>query len=139
MLKKCLLTMAILVGLAAAVLIGRQALFADEFTEEDAKRWNNEFMSVVKTGRELWVSPTLGSNGVACAQCHPNAANTHPETYPKFQQQLGRVIALREMINWCLLNPLEGEPLKLDDPRMIAMEAYIAYERRGVALAPGKH
>ncbi len=66
-------------------------------------------MSVVQKGRELWVSPELGTNGVACAQCHPNAANTHPETYPKFQQQLGRVIALRDMINWCIMNPLEGE------------------------------
>ena len=94
---------------------------------------------VVKQGRELWVSPDLGTNGVACAQCHPNAANTHPETYPKFQKQLGRVIALRDMINWCLQNPLEGEPLALDDPRMVAIEAYVAYERRGVAMEPGKH
>ena len=96
-------------------------------------------MSVVKTGRELWISPDLGTNGVACAQCHPNGANTHPETYPKFQQQLGRVIPLRDMINWCLQHPLEGKPLALDDPKLVAMEAYITYERRGVPLAPGKH
>jgi thiosulfate dehydrogenase len=112
---------------------------ADEFTEEDQKRWQNEFMSVVEEGREWWVSPDLGTNGVACAQCHPNAANTHPETYPKFQQQLGRVIALRDMINWCILNPLEGEMLALDDPVMVALEAYVTHERRGVPLAPGKH
>ena len=49
------------------------------------------------------------------------------------------MIALREMINWCLRNPLEGQPLALDDPRMVAIEAYVAFERRGVALAPGKH
>jgi thiosulfate dehydrogenase len=96
-------------------------------------------MSVVNKGRDLWVSPDLGTNGVACAQCHPNAADTHPETYPKFQQQLGRVIALRDMINWCIQNPLEGETLEADDPQMVAMEAYIMYERRGVPLAPGKH
>jgi thiosulfate dehydrogenase len=113
--------------------------FADEFTKEDLGRWQTEYMSVVKKGRELWVSAELGTNGVACAQCHPNAANTHPETYPKFQKQLGRVITLGEMINWCLLNPLEGTPLSLDDPKMIAIEAYIAHERRGVPLAPGKH
>lgn len=113
--------------------------YADEFTKEDQERWQKEYMSVVETGRELWVSPDLGTNGVACAQCHPNAANTHPETYPKFQKQLGRVIALRDMINWCILNPLEGNPLALDDPRLVAMEAYITYERRGVPLDPGKH
>mgnify|MGYP001824611352 CR=1 FL=1 len=113
--------------------------YADEFTKKDLERWQKEYMSVVDTGRELWVSPDLGTNGVACAQCHPNAANTHPETYPKFQQQLGKVIALRDMINWCILNPLEGEPLALDDPRLVAIEAYITHERRGVALDPGKH
>jgi len=114
-------------------------LQADEFTDQDVERWQGEFMSVVQEGRALWGSADLGTNGVACGQCHPNAANTHPETYPKFQQQLGKVVELRDMINWCILNPLEGEMLALDDPRMIALEAYIAYERRGVELEPGKH
>ena len=113
--------------------------FADEFTKEDQERWQKEYMSVVQKGRNLWTSADLGTNGVACAQCHPNGANTHPETYPKFQQQLGRVIALREMINWCIQQPLEGKPLALDDSKMIALESYITYERRGVALDPGKH
>jgi len=132
----------IAVALAAAVVlavVGGIAIQADEFTKKDQERWEKEYMSVVQKGRELWTSPALGTNNVACAQCHPNAANTHPETYPKFQQQLGRVIALREMINWCIQQPLEGKPLALDDPKMVAMEAYVMYERRGVALAPGKH
>ena len=124
---------------AAALVVVGVGLQADEFTEADAERWQAEYMSVVSQGRELWVSPELGTNGVACAQCHPNAADTHPETYPKFQQQLGRVIGIRDMINWCLMNPLEGEKLELDDKRMIALEAYATYERRGVALEPGKH
>lgn len=112
---------------------------ADEFTPEDEQRWQQQFMDSVKQGRELWTSPTLGSNGVVCAQCHPNAANTHPETYPKFQKQIGKVIPLWEMINWCLRNPLEGQPLAADDPKMIAIQAYVTYERRGVKLEPGKH
>ena len=127
------------VAVGAALLLGSAGVRADEFTKQDAERWQAEYMSVVKQGRELWTSGALGTNGVACAQCHPNAANTHPETYPKFQKQLGRVIALREMINWCLQQPLEGKPLALDDPKMVALEAYILYERRGVPLAPGKH
>ncbi len=133
-----LLMVAALVVALAGLVAGMQVQ-ADEFTKTDLERWEKEYMSVVAKGRALWTSPELGTNGVACAQCHPNAANTHPETYPKFQQQLGRVIALRDMINWCIRQPLEGEPLKLDDPKMIAIEAYVAYERRGVAMAPGKH
>jgi cytochrome c len=122
-----------------AVIVLGFAVQADEFTKEDLERWQNEYMSVVEKGRALWVSPDLGTNGVACAQCHPNAANTHPETYPKFQQQLGKVVALRDMINWCIQNPLEGATLELDDPDMIAIEAYVMYERRGVKIDPGKH
>ena len=127
------------ISIALTGLLLATAAQADEFTKEDLERWQKEYQSVVKTGRDLWTSPELGTNGVACAQCHPNAANTHPETYPKFQQQLGRVIALRDMINWCIQQPLEGEPLKLDDPKMVAIEAYIAWERRGVKMDPGKH
>ncbi len=112
---------------------------ADEFNELDLALWKDEYEGVVQRGRAAFVDPSLGKNGVVCAQCHPNAANTHPETYPKFQKQLGKVAVMAEMINWCILNPLEGEPLALDDPKMIALQAYISQERRGVELVPGKH
>ena len=113
--------------------------FADEFTQEDTDRWMGQFDMVATEGRRLWTSPEIGTNAVACGQCHPNAANTHPETYPKFQKQIGRVIQLWEMVNWCLRNPLEGEELAADDPKMTAILAYMHKERRGVKLDPGKH
>lgn len=121
------------------LLLAAMPVTADEFTAADQQRWMNEFMTVQQKGRSLWTSPKLGSNGVACAQCHPNAANTHPETYPKFQKQLGKVAVLQEMVNWCLRNPLQGKPLAVDDPKMTALVSYIIYERRGVKLEPGKH
>jgi thiosulfate dehydrogenase len=113
-------------------------LRADEFTEKDLKKWEAAFMDAVKEGDKLFHS-ALGSNNVSCDMCHPNATNTHPETYPKFQKQLSQVAGLRDMINFCIENPLEGEPLELDDPKMIALEAYITWERRGKPLEPGKH
>lgn len=123
----------------AVLLCLASPTFADEFQQEDVERWMAQFEQVAAEGRRLWTSPELGTNGVACAQCHPNATNTHPETYPKFQKQLGRVAQLWEMINWCLKNPLEGQELAADDPHMIAMQAYIYKERRGVKLDPGQH
>ena len=131
-------TIGILVAVAAALAFYLPSS-ADEFSAEDLKRWQEQFMSVVSQGEKLFHSGDLGKNRVSCDQCHPNGANTHPETYPKFQKQLGKVITLREMINWCLRNPLEGDPLPLDDPKLTAIESYITYERRGVTLAPGKH
>ena len=112
---------------------------ADEFTKADTDRWQAEYQKIVADGRALWTDGSLGSNGVACGQCHPNAANTHPETYPKFQKQLGKVAQLWEMVNWCLRNPLQGQPLGADDPRMTAILSYVAFERRGVTVAPGTH
>jgi len=130
-------------GMAWLVIAG--AVFAaapasaDEFTEEELEKWKEQFMSVVEKGEKLFHNPQLGTNGVSCDMCHPDAANTHPETYPKFQKQIGEVAALRDMINWCIENPLKGDPLPADSAQMDRLEAYITWERRGVPLAPGKH
>ncbi|MGB6019637.1 MAG: hypothetical protein WBF77_08570 [Sulfurimonadaceae bacterium] len=130
--------MAVLVALLGGTLASIE-VSADEFTKRDLQGWTSEYLSVVKEGRQLFTSPTLGTNGVACAQCHPNAANTHPETYPKFQKQLGKVITIADMVNWCIANPLEGKRLAADGRKMTALITYITDERRGVALDPGKH
>ncbi len=120
------------------IFIVAPTIIADEFTEEDLKKWQSAFEDVVNQGEKLFHS-ALGKNTVSCDMCHPNASNTHPETYPKFQKQVGKVSTLRDMINWCIENPLEGKPLALDDPKMIAIEAYITWERRGAVLEPGRH
>jgi cytochrome c len=70
--------------------------------------------------------------------CHPHAANTHPETYPKFQAQMGRVALLRDMINWCIEQPVRGKRMAADDRRMRALEAYIYAQRTGTKLSYGK-
>lgn len=126
------------ITLIASIAIGSRESRADEFSEKDLKEWNESFMKSVSEGEKLFHS-ALGSNAVSCDMCHPNASNTHPETYPKFQKQLGQVVPLRAMINWCIQNPLKGKPMAYDDPRMFALEAYITYERRKTPLDPGKH
>ncbi len=125
--------------LGCLAFTGMVSLSADEFTQKDLQRWQAEYESVVAEGDKLFHGGLKNENTVSCDQCHPNAANTHPETYPKFQKQLGKVAPLWEMINWCIMNPLESKALAADDPRLIALQAYITHERRGVKLAPGKH
>jgi len=71
--------------------------------------------------------------------CHPDAANTHLETYPKYQVQLGRVALLRDMINWCIENPVRGKPLPDGNDKIKALEAYILPQRKGTVLEYGKH
>jgi hypothetical protein len=111
------------------------------FTARDLLNWTRETEKFVAEGSRVFHDANaLGSTvAVSCDMCHPNAANTHPETYPKFQMQLGRVVLLRDMINWCVENPVRGAKLDPDGPKMRALEAYILAQRKGVAMNYGKH
>jgi thiosulfate dehydrogenase len=108
-------------------------------TRREERIWKAELDKQVAEGDRLFHSDEVGTNGLACAMCHPHASNTHPETYPKFQSQLKKVALLREMVNWCIMNPLEGPELAFDDPKMLALETYILSQRAGTPLAAGKH
>jgi len=109
-------------------------------TQQDVQVWKNETYKTAVYGSKVFHSgDELGSEiAVSCDMCHPRAANTHPESYPKFQPQLGRVALLRDMINWCIEHPVRGKVLAPDDPKMRALEAYIIAQRKGVALDYGK-
>jgi thiosulfate dehydrogenase len=110
-------------------------------TEQDVALWKTETERVALAGSSVFHSASeLGSTiAVSCDMCHPHAANTHPETYPKFQAQLGRVALLRDMINWCIEHPVRGKALDSDDPKLRAIEAYILAQRKGKTLNYGQH
>lgn len=109
-------------------------------TERDLLVWARETEKFVVEGSSIFHNAQLlGSTvAVSCDMCHPHAANTHPETYPKFQSQLGRAVLLRDMINWCIEHPVRGKRLDPDDPRMRALEAYIMAQRSGTVMNYGK-
>lgn len=112
-----------------------------KYSERDILMWARELEKLVVEGSQIFHdADLLGSEiAVSCDMCHPDGANTHPETYPKFQVQMGRVVLLRDMINWCIEQAVRGEVLAADDSRMRALEAYILAQRKGKALNYGKH
>lgn len=120
---------------------GQQQQTYGAFTDRDEQIWEASLESFVHRGKDVFHSAQLlgSTTAISCDMCHPDAANTHPETYPKFQVQLGRVAHLRDMINWCLQNPVRAKPMADDDEKLKAMEGYIYYQRGGVPLSPGKH
>ncbi len=67
-----------------------------KYTEQDILMWARELEKLVVEGSRVFHdADLLGSTiAVSCDMCHPDAANTHPETYPKFQVQMGRVVLL---------------------------------------------
>jgi hypothetical protein len=88
---------------------------------------------------EKRMGTTLSRTGMACAMCHPFASDTHPHEFPKFQEQINAFATLRDMINWCIEKPNEGEKLAADSEAMKALEAYIYYSNRNSKLDPGRH
>ena len=105
----------------------------------------DKLMEAVAYGDQLWHTgegeggkhPKLSTNGLGCANCHPDASATQPESWPKYQSNLGKVGTMREMFNWCMQVVQRGKGYALDSKEMIAMEAYATYMNRGAALNPG--
>jgi thiosulfate dehydrogenase len=112
-----------------------------KFTARDLQLWQREEKKWIDEGYKAYHNAKAlgGTIGISCDMCHPDGSNTHPETYPKFQQQTKKMALLRDMINWCIENPLKGKPLAENDPVLRSVEAYILSTRKGTALAPGKH
>jgi thiosulfate dehydrogenase len=111
----------------------------EPFTKQELADQEKALLASVDHGRDLWhgSNPSMTSNGLACGNCHPDAAASNPQTFPKYQADLGRVIALREMINWCITVPQGGKPLDPDSADMVAMESYAFYLYRGKQISPG--
>lgn len=124
---------------ALSLAIGGAATARPPYTRQELADQEKALLAVVDHGRDLWhgSNPSMSSNGLACGNCHPDAAASNPQTFPKYQADLGRVIALRDMINWCITTPQAGQPLDPDGADMVAMEAYAFYLYRGAKISPG--
>ncbi len=130
-----LITPVTLLGLLAF----NPALAKEPFTKAELADQEKALLAVVDHGRDLWhgSKPSMSTNGLACGNCHPDAAASNPQTFPKFQADLGRVIPIRDMINWCIQVPQMGQALDVNGPDMVAMEAYAFYMHRGIKIQPG--
>jgi thiosulfate dehydrogenase len=120
----------------------------EKHTPEQLKAFQDVFMEQVRMGDLLFhgdgdTEKKLGANlsrtGMACAMCHPFASDTHPHEFPKFGEQTQEFATLRDMINWCIENPNEGEGIDVNGPAMKAFEAYIYWSNKGSLLDAGKH
>jgi thiosulfate dehydrogenase len=132
----------------AALLVGPASAHKDPVTPEQLKAYQDAFMEEVRTGDLLFhgdgatakkMGVNLSNTGMACAMCHPMGADTHPHSFPKFQVQVDEFSTLRDMINWCIEKPNEGEKIESDSDAMKALEAYIYWSNTGSVLVPGRY
>jgi thiosulfate dehydrogenase len=132
----------------AALLVGPANAHKEPVTPEQLKAYNDVFMEEVRKGDLLFhgdaaiakkMGVNLSNTGMACAMCHPMGADTHPHSFPKFQVQVDEFSTLRDMINWCIEKPSEGEKIESDSEAMKALEAYIYWSNSGSVLVPGRY
>jgi thiosulfate dehydrogenase len=144
------LCIASLVGLLAAiaVLVGPANANKDPVTPQQLQAYEEAFIEQVKKGDLLFhgdaatakqMNATLSTTGMACAMCHPFASDTHPHAFPKYQVSMNKFATLRDMINWCIEKPNQGEKIDSDSDAMKALEAYIYWSNTGSVLVPGKY
>jgi thiosulfate dehydrogenase len=131
-----------------AVLVGPASANKDPVTPEQLKEYQEAFMAEVRKGDLLFhgdaamakqMGVTLSTTGMACAMCHPMASDTHPQAFPKYQAAMAKFATLRDMINWCIDKPNQGEKIESDSDAMKALEAYIYWSNSGSVLVPGKY
>lgn len=142
----CLVLAGVGVGLVA--WIDGAAAHQGVHTPAQLKAFEQLFMEQVEIGDALFhgdaatekkLGVKLSNTGMACAMCHPYASDTHPHEFPKWQEQMSKFATLRDMINWCIEKPNEGETLDVSGPAMKALEAYIYWSNRHSPLEPGTH
>ena len=137
---------------AAFIVLASGTLIAfahkEPHTADQLKAFEDVFIEQVKIGDDLFhgdaatekkMGVKLSNTGLACAMCHPVTSDTHPHEFPKFQEQMNAFATLRDMINWCIEKPNEGEKIDPNGDAMKALEAYIYWSNRHSKLDPGRH
>jgi thiosulfate dehydrogenase len=133
---------------AVAVIVGPARANKDPVTTQQLAAYEQVFMDQVKKGDLLFhgdeatakqMGVKLTATGMACAMCHPFASDTHPQAFPKFQVSMNQFATLRDMINWCIEKPNQGEKIDPESEAMKALEAYIYWSNTGSVLVPGKY
>jgi len=131
-----------LAGPAAVIAVmagSSMAHAAAPLTPDELKARQDALTASVKRGYDMWYGARadMANNGLACANCHPDAAATNPQTFPKFLPMFNKVVTYRAMVNWCIMNPQGGKMMDVNSDDMTALEAYSFYLHRGVKVETG--
>lgn len=132
------------------MLVGTQPASAhkEQHSPEDLAVFKEIFMEYVAMGDRLFhgdgaladdMGVNLSNTGMACAMCHPYTRDTNPHEFPKFQEQMSEFATLRDMTNWCIDKPNQGEMIDPDSEAMKALEAYMHWSHQGSVLNAGEH
>jgi hypothetical protein len=111
-----------------------------------AKLASGSHSELTALGEKLWNwnDRTLGSSGIACSTCHVGGTGQMNDSfdapYPHYvempAQQAGvRQVSAAEMVNFCMIVPMQDEPLPWESRELAALSAYV--EKLQVGFQPG--
>lgn len=95
-------------------------------------------MLSVQDGEALWNKPA-GASNKACATCHAAASSSMrgvAARYPAFDTRLTRPLSLAQRINQCRQHHQQAEPLKTESTDLLALATFVAFQSRGMPIAP---
>jgi thiosulfate dehydrogenase len=137
--KKSLRSLPAWMGGVMLLAASMPGLAREPFTAAELKVKDDMLIASVNRGYDMWYGKRadMANNGLACANCHPDAAATNPQTFPKFLPMFNKVVTYRSMVNWCIENPQGGKALDVSGDDMTAIEAYSFYLHRGSPIETG--
>ena len=97
----------------------------------------NPGMLWVADGEALW-KKNLGI-GSSCAHCHGDAGQSMrgvAARYPDWDAIDGKPVNLTQRINLCRTRHQQARPLQPESQQVLALEAYVAHQSRGLPIAP---
>jgi sulfur-oxidizing protein SoxA len=99
---------------------------------------SNPGMLWVADGERLWATPA-GAAGKSCASCHDDAKTSMrgvAARYPAFDEATKRPIDLMSRINQCRTKRQSAASLTYQSDELLALAAYVAYQSKGMPIAP---
>lgn len=95
------------------------------FLRDDKFKNLNE---TIAYGEKLANDPSLGNSGKSCNECHKGGRAFKKSfllPYPHYVKMPKDVVTLDQMINFCMINPMQTDPLPYSSREMTAIAAYV--------------
>jgi hypothetical protein len=100
------------------------------------KPYQGDQVALLSEGKALWNSKAISrNNSVSCSSCHQNGTTMlHPDfakPYPHFVQMVAdnngmKSITLEELVQFCMIKPMQSKPFAWDSRQLAALTAYTA-------------
>jgi len=92
----------------------------------------------VRLGEKLFNDTSLSTNGMSCSACHASHgafqasfAKPYPHVVQMAKEQLGRgKVHLDEMVQACMVMPMEAKPLPWESKELAALVAYLRLQQK---------